>query len=614
MSFLNLPMLFFLLLVPLLILLYFLKLKRPTQTVSSTLLWQKVVEDMRVNAPFQKLRKSFLLLLQLLILLGIIFALARPLMSAFDTEQESFIVLIDTSASMAAVEEDKKTRLDLARTEIEALVDNLNRGDEVMLISFNSTSRIAASFTTNKHRLKDALARLTTTECPTRITPALNLARSVANSRDNPRILIWSDGAFEQIPDLELPVALELKAVGTKRSNVALVGLDLRRGLNDRSKVEMFVAAENFGAERIKGTLNVKRDDQILASEFFAIDPSQTLSRIYEAEMPDGGNIEVELVVDDALALDNRAWKIVMPPRPRRVLLVGENLFFLSRMFKAASSVEFNTVSADAYDPAEARKYSTIIWSKVEKPQLAPADNIYIACAPEGLDLQLGDTIAGPSILDWDSTHSISRFIDFDNLIIAETQKILAPDYATSILDSTGTSLISVMEHDAGHVCLVGFDPLNSNWPLLVSFPLFFNNALGYFDEQRDRRTQNNSKTGDVLTAPSQLSSATIKGPNGTSEEMIQNSTGDYTFSQTEQAGLYQVFEGDQLSRTIAVNLFDRKESSLTVEAEPQVGSHKIKPFDGDVIMRKEFWHELLIIVLAVLAIEWVVYHRRIFL
>src|SRR5262249_51321682 len=57
---------------PLLILLYFLKLKRKPVQVPSTFLWKKSVEDLHVNSLFQWLRNNVLLILQLLVLLALI--------------------------------------------------------------------------------------------------------------------------------------------------------------------------------------------------------------------------------------------------------------------------------------------------------------------------------------------------------------------------------------------------------------------------------------------------------------------------------------------------------------------------------------------------------------
>ena len=60
---------FFLALIPLVIL-YFLKLRRPRVAVPSLVLWASVLNDQRVNSPFQRFRRNLLLLLQVLLQLG----------------------------------------------------------------------------------------------------------------------------------------------------------------------------------------------------------------------------------------------------------------------------------------------------------------------------------------------------------------------------------------------------------------------------------------------------------------------------------------------------------------------------------------------------------------
>ena len=92
--------------VPLLVLLYFLKLKRRDMEVSTTLLWKKAIQDLQANAPFQKLRRNILLLLQLLVLAAALLALAQPELRDRGITNQRHIILIDRSASMSGSRRD----------------------------------------------------------------------------------------------------------------------------------------------------------------------------------------------------------------------------------------------------------------------------------------------------------------------------------------------------------------------------------------------------------------------------------------------------------------------------------------------------------------------------
>src|SRR5919206_2131346 len=98
---------------PIIIAMYLLKLRREERTVSSTFLWQRMVRDVEANAPWQKLRRNLLLLLQLLLLLALILALARPYFLTTGIAGRNLIVIVDRSASMGATDV-QPTRLDAA--------------------------------------------------------------------------------------------------------------------------------------------------------------------------------------------------------------------------------------------------------------------------------------------------------------------------------------------------------------------------------------------------------------------------------------------------------------------------------------------------------------------
>src|SRR6187431_3610237 len=93
-----------LLFVPAVIAMYLLKLRRTETVVPSTLLWQRLAADVEANAPWQKLRRSLLLLLQLLLVAILALLAARPFVERPAGLAGDLVLIVDTSASMQATD------------------------------------------------------------------------------------------------------------------------------------------------------------------------------------------------------------------------------------------------------------------------------------------------------------------------------------------------------------------------------------------------------------------------------------------------------------------------------------------------------------------------------
>ena len=176
--------------VPLLVSLYFLKLRRRPMAVPSTLLWKKAIQDLQVNAPFQRIRNNLLLWLQLLLLALLLIALARPTQRAAVSPGQRVVIVIDHSGSMNAADAPgNQTRLDEAKERAYALIDALDSGGGTsgsasggasggggaMVVSFAERAQVVQSFTNDRGLLRTAVRGITPTDQRSRFEPALGL-------------------------------------------------------------------------------------------------------------------------------------------------------------------------------------------------------------------------------------------------------------------------------------------------------------------------------------------------------------------------------------------------------------------------------------------------------
>ena len=105
--------------------------------MSSVYLWQRFVRDIEANAPWQKLRRNLLLLLQILFMLLLILALARPATPTEGAAGQTVVLILDTSASMAATDVDNgsASRFEAAQATARDTVTNLPDDARVTVIT-----------------------------------------------------------------------------------------------------------------------------------------------------------------------------------------------------------------------------------------------------------------------------------------------------------------------------------------------------------------------------------------------------------------------------------------------------------------------------------------------
>ncbi|GIW73625.1 MAG: lipoprotein [Phycisphaerales bacterium] len=263
--------------IPTLLLLYFLKLRRQDVPISSTLLWKKAVEDLRANAPFQRLRRNVLLLLQLLALAAVLLALAQPRIEGRSVQADRLAIVIDRGVTMRTMDGTDAdglpcTRLEEAKrralAQVEAMREpglfSAGRADRALVVAFDATADLLQPLTSNKALLREAILAIQPSDAPSSLDEALRLVRAQAPMRPPPPeapaqdaqpspgpiglIQVYGDGLAHAGSDVELHAEdrLEFVSLGQPGTgNVGITAIDARRQLRDPQEVSVLVGIQS---------------------------------------------------------------------------------------------------------------------------------------------------------------------------------------------------------------------------------------------------------------------------------------------------------------------------------------------------------------------------------
>ncbi len=644
---------------PLLLLLYFLKLRRRPVRVSSTLLWERAVRDLQVNAPFRWLRWSFLLLLQLLALAAFCLALARPAVDAQGPAAARQIILIDASASMSARDSaDNRSRLDEAKAIALEFIDRLDDGvtasgrrTEAAIITFSAAPRTLTGFTSSRAELRRAIDQVQPTDQPSDLASALKLAQALVmqgRAEDvSTRVTLVGDGAYGDVSAVSLGSAgLRFVRVGpapgADKFNLGVTALAARRDLDDNSLVRIFARVINASTSPIDTALTLRLDDAPVESrEVFAPGATETGPGVaavtFELREAPTGEMQlatVSIAQRDALASDNTAAVRLDPAIPPRVLIVSPPVMndaqrltrdLLVGAVGAIGSTVIETLDTGAFNRLESTP------SALDLFDLIIIDGASVAWLPRIPSIQFGgaapipglrfvprDAQSGAGFASWRRSHPILRQVNLDAVAVAQAARLALPDDPTGSIVPTELAagadgaLIALIRDRGVDRLVVAFELSQSNWPVQVSFVVFLTNAIEQLTRLIGETTGQLFTTNEPITVRPAPGASTINvtGPRAFSHDAPPGAT-TVNLGAFDRAGVYRLTGVVSEDRVTPVNLLNEGESQIATRDTVRVAGETLSSDSLGAGAPLEVWRWFVLAGLGILTIEWLLYAWR---
>ncbi|MEO1007918.1 MAG: VWA domain-containing protein [Planctomycetota bacterium] len=526
--------------VPTLVAFYLLKLRRRPVRISSTLFWDAAVRDAQGNIPWRLVRPHAQFFLQLLALLLLLLAFARPAIPG--TIGSRLMIVLDASASMGSsdAEDDgePRTRFDAARDRIRDRLGELLAGGsarQVMLVSLAQEATPLTPWTANRGVLRAALDAAEPTDQPASMDALAELIEAATGgdqlpldaeeTEAGPRrldVLLVTDGDLPTTSDplpANIVVQRERVPLGDAFAgvgNAAIVAASARRDYDDPASLRVFARVQAVGGAMRPTLVRAALDGEVVAersvdlsppAEGDARDATATVNLTIDA--PSEGVLSLLLPGGDLLPADDAAslW-LRTAGRPRVVLVIPDGGIIdpqrpgpawliaavLEEMDLGALRVVRASTWAQLAAGRETPPFDVVVFDRVAPDRPPRIPSMHFGPPPPVPGLAIGAATPGAlpltRVVSWRRTHPLMRDLALDQLVVAEPLMIEnEPDGDSEPGPSAGVTTLAtgergpliVLVEDRGlRRIWVGFELAQSSWPRLVSFPLFLAEAVDF--------------------------------------------------------------------------------------------------------------------------------------
>jgi hypothetical protein len=605
------------LLVPL-VLVYFLKLKRPRAEVPSLVLWRQVLQDQRVNSPFQKFKRNLLLFLQILLLLLIILAALQPFWRGGPGKNRRLPILVDCSASMGALDKPGGiSRLTEAKRRVGEMIDGLASDQELCLISFDNTPRKRTGFTNNKRLLRDALDQIVVEDVPSDLEQALRLVQALGRSEPFDDVMLFSDGNLPARVNVDLSFKLNYQRLAPGGPNIGITAFSAQRAVN--GGWDVFVQIEGSAEAEGNASVELLQDDTSIGNERVTIGRGHAQRMVFQIKGTVATSLRCRLTPDgfDSLAQDNLAYLDLPVSRPLKVF-VPKSMVAYRLAMRGMTGIDLFPQQTD--DQATGG-FDLVISDRPEDFNVPARTRLSVGFIPQELQRFVEPGTNSSLIVDWRRDASVLQHVQLADLAILDQPRFVANSgeadlenlgYQVLIHGQGGPLLLRKQESDSLRFALL-FQTDRSTLPYRVGFPIFVANVVQAALEQAGLSEAVANRTGvlpPVTLTPRQHYE--VRKPDQQSEQVTADDHGTIAGVRASRVGYYSIVEGGASRARLGACLLSPSESGLVGVDQIQFNEHlQVAAATAKVKTDRPLWPLLLTGALGALLVEWWYFQRK---
>jgi hypothetical protein len=531
----------------LMVLWHILRPKSQVRMVPSLQLWRDLVPESQSYRPIHPPQPWWVLLMRMLIVAVLTLAAAGPIVVTDSTSQH-LIVVVDTSASMAARVETMQ-RIDEAKRIAQNLVAGAPVGSDVTLVRVDADVAILASRESDRTRLNQQIDLLTARPVAGNLDQLAQWLVALAGR--NSQIYVISDDA--RLAQFDWPPLWRRIGIGGVVRNDAIDDVLVTQQPDGWS---VRVRVRRYGPIVAPSRVVEVRDAQggLISANQVQFDADNQF--VWNFDLPEPAQtLQFRLTPDDTdgLASDDVLYWHNDDAQPIRVTLQSDDQRFVPAALAILPNMQLVT---------DTQQVDLMIVSGQSLPT-TPTAPMWL------IDVQVDDasSVDRPVLQRVSlsgSENRLNRDIDVTTTQILTATVLAVPLWGQRWLTSASGTHAYLGTYNGYPTVVFGFDVRQSDLVLRPEFPLLVRNIIEYLTPAtRQARWQ----TGEtIVLGPSDTPPQLLSAPTGSSAR-IERVGSQYYLLEAMTPGLYHLS-----TRTLVVNLQSRAESDVVrAELSPMI-------------------------------------------